>query len=163
VISEDALETRQIAERFLREIGFSGIAAAEFKKDPASGQLKIIEINPRPSLWFSTSTAAHKSVALASYSDLTGALTLPQEREQDNGVLWRYALKDSYSTIFYKLNKGFVLPPPDIGPATYAHRRVSATSEVGDRAPARAELYNYVTKGVRRLLDKWVRWKRHDQ
>jgi D-aspartate ligase len=29
-------------------IGYRGIAASEFKRDPRDGQIKLIEINPRP-------------------------------------------------------------------------------------------------------------------
>jgi len=151
VISEDEPETREIAERMLCDIGFRGIAAAELKRDPVTGQRKMIEINPRPSLWFSASTASRKFVALAAYCDLTHAMAMPQERTQENGVLWRYPLKDSYSAMFYRLNRGFVLPPPNVDVASTAQKRVSPVSVPGDRAPARAELLNYLVKGLRRL------------
>jgi predicted ATP-grasp superfamily ATP-dependent carboligase len=154
VISEDEPETREIAEKFLREIGFRGIAAAEFKRDPRTGKRKIIEINPRPSLWFSASTAAGKSVALAAYRDLTGVGPLPEGREQRNGVVWRYALKDFYSATFYRLKNDFVLPPPNIAAARHASKRVSAVGVPGDRAPAWAELKSYLRKGLRRLLPR---------
>jgi D-aspartate ligase len=36
------------AARLLRQIGFSGIAEVEFKRDSSSGEYKLIEINPRP-------------------------------------------------------------------------------------------------------------------
>ncbi len=161
VISEDEPETRKIAEDFLLEIGFRGIAAAEMKKDPSTGQRKIIEINPRPSLWFSASTAARKSVSLAAYCDLTGAMPLPAEQEQESDVLWRYPLKDRYSAVFYRLNRDFVLPPPNIESASSAKRCVSAVFEPSDRAPARAEYLIYLTKGLQRLSARLMTWARH--
>jgi len=160
VISEEEPETRQIAERFLRDIGFRGIAAAELKKDSVTGLRKIIEINPRPSLWFSVSTAAGKSVALAAYCDLTEAMPMPSEQNQQNGVLWRYPLKDSYSAWFYKLTPGFVLPPPNVASASTAKKRVSAVSEPGDRAPAQAEYLTYLRKGLERFSSKVRSWAR---
>ncbi len=152
VISEDEPETREIAERFLREIGFRGIAAAEFKRDPKTGKRKIIEINPRPSLWFSASTAAGKTVALAAYRDLTGVGPLPEDREQRNGVVWRYALKDSYSAAFYRFKKDFILPPPDVTAARRASKRVFAVAVPGDWAPAWVEVKSYMRKGLQRVL-----------
>ena len=56
VESEVCRETSETAERFLVKAGYRGIAAAEFKRHPKTGELKIIEVNPRPSLWFSVST-----------------------------------------------------------------------------------------------------------
>ncbi len=152
VISEDEPETREISERFLREIGYRGIAATEFKRNPKTGKRKIIEINPRPSLWFSASTAAGKTVALAAYRDLTGVGPLPEDREQRNGVTWRYVLKDFYSAAFYRFKKDFVLPPPDVSAAKRAVKRVSAVAVPGDRAPAWAELKSFLSKGLRRVL-----------
>ncbi|MEW9920331.1 hypothetical protein AB2B41_12000 [Marimonas sp. MJW-29] len=152
VISEDEPETREIAERFLQDIGFRGIAAAEFKRDPKTGKRKIIEINPRPSLWFSASTAAGKTVALASYRDLTGAGPLPDERPQQDGVAWRYVLKDVYSALFYRFKKDFVLPPPDIAAAKWAIKWVSAVGVPGDRAPVWAELKLYLRKALLRFF-----------
>lgn len=152
VISENEPETREIAESFLREIGFHGIAGVEFKKDQRTGKRKIIEINPRPSLWFSASTAAGKTVALAAYRDLTGVGPMPEDREQVNGVLWRYVLKDCYSAAFYRLKKDFVLPPPDVTAARRARKRVSAVAVPGDWAPAWAEVKSYLRKGLQRVL-----------
>lgn len=152
VISEDEPETRDIAEKFLRKLGYRGIAAAEFKRDPKTGVRKIIEINPRPSLWFSASTAAGRTVSLAAYLDLTGSGSLPQDRAQKNGVVWRYALKDIYSALFYRLKKDFVLSPPDIAAAKKAKERVFAVAVPGDSAPAWAELKGYLRKGLRRIL-----------
>lgn len=153
VVSETDPETRDLATRFLQALGFQGIAAAEFKRDPRSGELKIIEINPRPSLWFSASTAAGKHVALAAYHDLLGG-SLPYEGEQANGIIWRYALKDLYSAIFYQVNRAFVLPPPDITSARSAQRGVWAVFQRDDRAPAWFELFNYVRKGMTRILPR---------
>lgn len=163
VISEDEPETRRIAEKFLREIGFRGIAAVELKKDPATGQRKMIEINPRPSLWFSASTAARKSIALAAYCDLTGAMPLPMEQNQQNGVLWRYPMKDSYSALFYRLKRGFVLPPPDVGSAARATKHVFPVSESDDQAPVIAEYMTYLGKGMGRVLYTFRNRTKRDQ
>src|SRR5690606_18413526 len=100
-------------ERFLGALGYRGIAAVEFKRD-LHGALKMIEINVRPSLWFSLTSAAGKRPVLAAYHDLAGSSHPLAEGQQENGVRWRYFLKDAWSSLFYLLNRGFLLPPPDV-------------------------------------------------
>src|SRR5204863_4354523 len=39
---------RQFSERLIAEVGFEGLAMVEFKRDPATGQITLMEINGRP-------------------------------------------------------------------------------------------------------------------
>lgn len=144
-------ESRAIAERLLAAVGYRGIAAAEFKRDPASGALKIIEINARPSLWFSLSTAAGKQVIMAAYSALAGLGTMPAEIPQSDGIRWRYTLKDIRSALFYCANPSFVLPPPDTAVLGPAGKRVSPVFAWDDPGPALVELVNFGRKSVSRM------------
>jgi D-aspartate ligase len=54
----DAPEVIEPAERLLSEVGFTGLAEVEFKKDPRNGQLKVLDINPRVWGWHSLSRRA---------------------------------------------------------------------------------------------------------
>ena len=153
VQSETCLQTAKIAETFLSALGYQGIAAAEFKRHPDTGELKIIEVNPRPSLWFSISSASGIALVETAFSDLKNGKTLPK-RVQKNGVLWRYASKDLASQLFYIWKKGFVLPPPDMtrkGPTT---DRADVTFAMGDPAPSIAEIINFGTKVLKRMISK---------
>ncbi|KPQ20043.1 MAG: putative ATP-grasp enzyme [Halomonas sp. HL-93] len=144
-------ETRELAEDLLGRIGFHGIAAAEFKRDARTGVLKIIEINPRPSLWFSVSSAAGKHVVLAQYEDLTGIPMGLTEREQSNGVRWCYTLKDLYTRIAYARGAASVLPRPDpetVGPAS---SRTYAVFSGDDPVPAFGELSHLAGRALKRL------------
>ncbi|MAM63144.1 hypothetical protein [Maritimibacter sp. UBA3975] len=65
-------ETAEMGLRFLRGIGWRGLANIEFKRDTRDGKLKIIEVNAR-------FTAAHRllvrsgaPIDLVAYCDLTG-------------------------------------------------------------------------------------------
>ena len=78
-----------VTQKFLTAIGYHGIAASEFKQHPDTGQLYIIEINVRPSLWFSVSEAAGRPVVLDAYRDLAGLPPLP-DIPQIDAVRWRY-------------------------------------------------------------------------
>ena len=146
-------ETRELSERLLTGIGFRGIAAAEFKRDPRDGRLKAIEVNARPSLWFAASTAAGRTVALAAYRDLAGE-TPPPETPQRNGVRWRYILKDLYAALFYLRSRDFILPAPDPGVAGPVTGRVYPVFDVSDLRPTLDEMLNYVVKFFRRLWPK---------
>jgi D-aspartate ligase len=44
----DRPELLEPTVRLLQSIGFSGVAEVEYKRDPATGEYKLIEINPRP-------------------------------------------------------------------------------------------------------------------
>jgi predicted ATP-grasp superfamily ATP-dependent carboligase len=138
-----------IAETLLSSLGYQGTAAAEFKRGP-DGELKIIEINVRPSLWFSVTDPAGRPTVLSAYRDLAGLSPLPQQAQVD-GVRWRYALKDLYSRLFYIFKSGFVLPAPDIRAAGPAQRRTWAVFAWDDPVPALAELRNFAEKALNRL------------
>ena len=151
VCSQQEPETQAIAERLLKAVGYRGIAAAEFKRDQRDGQLKIIEVNARPSLWFSLSTAAGKTLTLAAYHDLSGSGETPPDLPQENGVRWRFAFKDMYSAWFYKTHPDFVLPAPAIPAATTPPKQVFAVYDANDRSPMMADWFNMGKKAFRPL------------
>lgn len=152
VQSEDNQELSNLCEQFFTSIKYQGIAAAELKRDAKTGQLKMIEINPRPSLWFEASSAANKQISLAAYCEASDQ-NLPQEQPQQQGVYWRYWLKDTYSRIFYKLNPGFILPAPVI-PNLNNNRSVGAVYARDDVKPAYGELHNLLRKLLQRITAK---------
>ncbi|MHA7925079.1 MAG: carboxylate--amine ligase [Marinobacter sp.] len=154
VQSSDEHECREITEKLLASIGYRGIAASEFKRDPVTGKWKIIEINVRPSLWFSISSAAAKQPVLAAYYKLAGLEVVLPELPQQNGVRWRYLLKDLWSSWFYRANNDFILPPPDINILGDSKKRISAVFSMDDPKPALSELNNFAAKGWQRLRSK---------
>jgi len=114
VQSESNQEVCNISIRFLQGINFKGLCGTEFKFDPRDNSFKIIEINPRPTLWFNISHSAGKRFVQTAYQDLTCQALYPQELQLD-GVRWRYALKDLYSKFFYLIQgKDFIFPPPEL-------------------------------------------------
>lgn len=147
-------ESREMTRRLLAALGYCGIAAAEFKRDPRDGRLKVIEINARPSLWFALATGAGQRLTLAAYLDLSGAGQSLPENAQTDGVLWRYALKDVYSAFFYRLQKSFVLPPPDITMSGGVCARVYPVFAPDDLRPMMAEWALFVRKALSRLSRK---------
>ena len=146
-------ESAEIAEGLLSALGYRGIAAAEFKRHPADGKLRIIEINPRPSLWFSVSTAAGVPVTATAAADLTGQ-PLPAMANQQHGVRWRYRAKDMASAAFYRRTPDFVLPPPDTEATGPASATTGAILDPRDLGPMAGEGWTILRKGLARLTGR---------
>ena len=150
----DAL--RKLCEDFFSAVGYRGIATAEFKRDPRDGQLRIIEVNPRPSLWFGVSSAAGKRIVLAASMDALGQ-PLPDDVEARDGVYWRYLIKDIYSRLFYLFNPGFILPPPQGLKDIPVQLTAGAVYASDDRWPVLGELAGLVRKLLVRLFRRMTR------
>ncbi len=155
VQSETCTESAEIAENLLLALGYRGIAAAEFKRHPTTGELKIIEVNPRPSLWFSVSTAAEVPLVETAVADATGN-ALPPMTPQRNGVRWRYGVKDLSAKLFYARTRDFVLPAPNVTRSGPALARADVVGAWGDPMPALGELWSFARKGVTRVAAKMV-------
>jgi D-aspartate ligase len=151
VQSETNLEILESSIGFLKKIGFQGVCGTEFKSDPRDGKLKIIEINPRPTLWFQLSHASGKRVVETACRDFAG-LPFEMSSPQVDGVLWRYALKDISSKLFYLLKgKGFVFPSPEIPVKLGRNGRTWAVYDQDDTSPIYAEPLNYLRKFFARM------------
>ncbi len=150
--SETCRKTLELSLDFLGKVGFRGVCGTEFKRDPRDGRLKIIEINPRPTLWFALTHAAGKRIVETACLDLAG-LPYSGEAAQLEGVFWRYAFKDFYSSVFYRRKSAeFLFPPPEIGSCrSGANGRVWAVFDSSDPLPALMEPLQFIGKLGRRL------------
>ncbi len=146
VLSAPCAETLALTGDFLGRIGFRGVCGAEFKRDPRDGRLKIIEINPRPTLWFQVSHDAGKRVVEAAVRDLAGD-GVAADPPQSETVLWRYGFKDLASAAFYiRPPADFILPAPDVSLARAATRRSWPVFSGSDPRPALSEPAGYLRK-----------------
>ena len=150
VQSEQCPETAETAEALLSALGYRGIAAAEFKLHPETGALKIIEVNPRPSLWFSVASKAGVPLIETAIAEARG-LPLPKPRAQKDGVLWRYTTKDLASRLFYMRSRDFVLPAPSMACRAPVTGRADVTGAWDDPAPVLGEVIGFADKLVKRL------------
>lgn len=153
VQSETCPETAETAETLLSGLGYRGIAAAEFKRHPETGELKIIEVNPRPSLWFSVSTGAGVPLVETAIAEARGT-PLPPAATQKDGVLWRYTAKDLATQVFYRLNRDFVLPPPDLSRKSPVTGRADVTGAWDDPMPPFGETITLAGKLAKRLISR---------
>ena len=145
-------ETAAVSTELLSSMGYSGIAALEFKRHPQTGKLNIIEINVRPSLWFALSEASGRETVLSAFRELAGHGNAEQERPQIQGVRWRYLSKDIASTLFYRLRPNFVLPPPRVPRGGEVKERVGAVFAQRDPVPVLGELLNTLSKSISRAI-----------
>lgn len=143
-------ESAALMSRFLKAVNYAGIAAAEFKRHPQTGQLHIIEVNVRPSLWFSLTEASGRSVVRSLYEELGAALPLRPADEQQDGVRWRYWVKDTWSSLFYRRNPDYFLGAPDTNAVGSALRHTAAVFSADDPLPALADIANFALKGFLR-------------
>jgi predicted ATP-grasp superfamily ATP-dependent carboligase len=151
-ISCHCSDTEATTRRLIDAIGYRGLYGAEFKRDPRDGALKIIEINPRPTLWFHLSHAAGKRLVATAYCAQAG-IPLPVRTAQRDGILWQYTLKDWASALFYRFRgEAFVFPRPDLRAGGRPNGRCWPVFSVADPLPLLAECYVYASKFMRRLF-----------
>jgi peptidoglycan/xylan/chitin deacetylase (PgdA/CDA1 family) len=70
--SEWSPEVARLSTELIGKLGFAGVCGTEYKPDPRDGRWKLIEVNPRPTLWFSLTRAAGCDVVFEAYRDLVG-------------------------------------------------------------------------------------------
>ncbi len=91
-------ETAEAGERFLRGIGFRGMANVEFKRDLRDGQLKIIECNPRFTTAQELLVRCGIDAAFLIYCRLTGRPISMPESYRQNIFLW-YPVRDTIDQV----------------------------------------------------------------
>jgi D-aspartate ligase len=90
----DADDVRQLGRSVLENIGFSGVAKIDFKRDPCTSRLYLLEINPRFNLWHHAGAAAGVSIPALVYRDcLEPGSARPAGRARA-GVRWVNARDD---------------------------------------------------------------------
>ncbi len=93
VRTESLPEVARLSAEVVAKLGYTGVCGTEFKRDPRSGALRLIEINPRPTLWFDLCRAAGSHIVQAHWRELAGE-PLPTVAPQRDGVTWRYWTRD---------------------------------------------------------------------
>ena len=79
--------------KLLKDIGYQGIANAEFKHDARDGVFKLIEANVRGGERIALAVAAGVDIPYIAYRDIIGDAILPT-REYKTGVTWVNLIQD---------------------------------------------------------------------
>ena len=93
VRSESLPDVAQQSADIIERLDYRGLCGTEFKLDPRSGRLRLIEINPRPTLWYDLCRAAGTHLVWAHVQELAG-FSPDVPAPQRDGVTWRYLVRD---------------------------------------------------------------------
>ena len=139
----------KLSVSFLQQIGYRGVCGTEFKFDERDSQYKMVEVNPRQTLWFALIDAAGIPLNYYAYCDLAG-LPLPDAGSLRDGTKWILFEKDLITSIGYIL-KGQLGLFRWLG--SYRNIRVHAVMSMTDRRPMLSTLRTY---GVR-IWQRFIR------
>jgi predicted ATP-grasp superfamily ATP-dependent carboligase len=103
----DAPDIRAAAETFLAAIGHHGLVEIEYKRDPRSGALKLLDINPRPWSWFALARAAGVDFGAGIAAMAQGRPVPPMTARP--GIAWLFAVRDV--VVALKLARSGTLAP----------------------------------------------------
>lgn len=93
-------EVASLSRKIVASAGYRGLASTEFKFDPRDNQYKVIEVNPRPSLWWGLVEASSVpliSTAVVSLSggDIQGShFAAEGTQKQADHIKWSFFEKD---------------------------------------------------------------------
>ena len=89
------------ASRIVAELHYTGVLELEYKQDPATGDLKLIEVNPRLSGWVGMSAACGINLPLIAYQDMTGMLDPGSIVPFSGRVRYARVISDFFNCHFY--------------------------------------------------------------
>ena len=104
VRTEHLPEVAALSAAIVQSLGYRGLCGTEFKIDMRpdaqgrTGRLRLIEINPRPTLWFDLCRAAGTHLIRAHAEELAGMPEQPVHAQRD-GVTWRYLVRDAMALV----------------------------------------------------------------
>jgi D-aspartate ligase len=125
VESVRAPDATELGVALLQQLQYRGLAGIEFKRDARSGELTLIEVNPRLGLKLILATRCGVNFPLLAYLDLTGQKPAPQT-EYRLGVRYLVSVgKDFRAFLDY-------------------HRRGELSPVEWARSVARARVYSYL-------------------
>ena len=101
-VSQDEITT--LGVKLLRGLGFQGLANIEFKRDPADGGFKLIEINPRSASQVNLAVDSGVDIPFIAYKDSLGQSVNPVDSYMV-GVRWINLGADFKSFRVYRRRK----------------------------------------------------------
>lgn len=96
-----APEIAELSTALVRGLGYRGICGTEYKWDPRDERWKLIELNPRPTLWFALPPAAGVDVVWDAHCDLVGVPNPPCIGRQDDRARWQLPIRDLLSGLHF--------------------------------------------------------------
>lgn len=97
----DDPEVEQTCLDALQRLGYWGIANINVKRHAQTGQVYILEINPRYSMWCGLDAACGVNLPLLHYADVTGQ-ELPDQRPDGRPRRWLWVGNDARAALDYR-------------------------------------------------------------
>ena len=148
-------EIADLSWQFVERTDYRGICGTEFKFDERDGVFKMIEVNPRPTLWFHLAGASGVDLLYGAYLDLTGR-PVPPAASQKDGTRWCFWEKDL-------LTWGHHLRKRDVSPlsllSTFSRANHGAVGTLRDPGPFFASPAYYAGRLFQRTFGKAQRNK----
>ena len=113
-----ARDAAELGAALLQRVHYRGLGVIEFKRDTRTGELALIEVNPRPGLSNFLATRCGVNLPLLAYLDLTGQKPEPQT-EYRVGVRYLVVGKDFRAFLDY-YRRG------ELGPVAWARSAMTA-------------------------------------
>jgi predicted ATP-grasp superfamily ATP-dependent carboligase len=90
-----AHDVRELGRDLVARMGLRGVAKLDFKRTP-DGELRLLEVNPRFSLWHHLGAIAGVNIPALVYADVTGR-PRPAVREARAGTRWCHPVVDFHA------------------------------------------------------------------
>ena len=131
--------------RLLRELDYQGIAGVEFKRDPADGRLKLIEINPRSISQTYHAVVSGVDIPYIAYRDAMGA-DVRKALSFREGIIWVSLERDLKAFLEYHRNGDL-----ELGEwlRSWRGERCYAYFSMDDPLPACAALWQFLRAEIR--------------
>jgi len=94
-------EIADLSIEVVEKLDYHGVCGTEFKWDARDETWKLIEVNPRPTLWFSLTRAAGVDVVWDAYCDLVGQPNPVHIDCQDDRIRWQLLVRDVVSGLHF--------------------------------------------------------------
>jgi predicted ATP-grasp superfamily ATP-dependent carboligase len=94
-------EIADLSVETLQKLDFRGMAGTEYKWDARDERWKLIEINPRATLWYALPRAAGVDVVWDAYCDLVGRPNPVHVNCQDDDIRWQLLVRDVVSGWYF--------------------------------------------------------------
>lgn len=153
---------REETARIAKDIGYSGIAEFEYKKDSETDEWFLIEINPRSWSWIGITEACGVSLPWIAYLDLTGGgyqgLTTTRGAK-DGSVKYAKVLQDMQNSLFaYRRSfPDWAMSYRDWRKSLCADTLVKAEFHAGDWKVGVSAIFRFVKSAMIRAVRALIR------
>lgn len=93
--------TQEVAESIVKQLGYTGVVEFEFKQDPRTQELVLIEVNPHLWAWCGMGTVCGINFPMIAYQDLTGTLDPSTIVPYQGRVRYARAVPDLINCMIY--------------------------------------------------------------